>query len=166
MLYCCELYMNHNYCFRRKQHSYTAYDGALAASTQIKVFIEILIHQFLSIPLFQFPFNSSKRHGGELVVCSRVWQFYPHCRERNYIFHYICFMLCFYRLDPENTKAMDGIQYLERDANSELDMSSIHDLRNRDSMEVLLYMIIFILFIYLFIFAYPGLPRYAFTWWQ
>ena len=60
-------------------------------------------------------------------------------------------MLCFYRLDPENTKAMDGIQYLERDANSELDMSSIHDLRNRDSMEVLFCMIIFILFIYLFI---------------
>ena len=75
-------------------------------------------------------------------------------------------MLCFYRLDPENTKAMDGIQYLERDANSELDMSSIHDLRNRDSMEVLLCYDYFH-FIYLSIyFAYPGLPRYGFTWWQ
>ena len=42
----------------------------------------------------------------------------------------------FCRLDPENIKAIDGKQYLESDANSELDMSSIQELRNRDSMEV------------------------------
>ena len=32
MLYYFELYMHHNYCFRRKQHSYAACDAALAAS--------------------------------------------------------------------------------------------------------------------------------------
>eukprot|EP00111_Clytia_hemisphaerica_P009085 TCONS_00026638-protein len=39
------------------------------------------------------------------------------------------------RLDPENMKALEGLQFLERDANSELEMSSIQDIRNRSSME-------------------------------
>ena len=32
MLHYYELYMHHNFCFRRKQHSYAACDAALAAS--------------------------------------------------------------------------------------------------------------------------------------
>jgi len=38
-------------------------------------------------------------------------------------------------LDPEDTKAMDGIQFLEREASSDLDLSSIQEARNRSSVE-------------------------------
>ena len=37
MLYYFELYMHHNYYFRRKQHSYVACDAALAAS---KIYVD------------------------------------------------------------------------------------------------------------------------------
>ena len=44
MLYYFQLYMHHNYCFRCKQHSYVAWDAALAARS--------------------FIVNSEKDHGG------------------------------------------------------------------------------------------------------
>ena len=36
LIYYFELYMHHNYCLRRKQHSYAACDAALAASDTVK----------------------------------------------------------------------------------------------------------------------------------
>ena len=46
MLYCFELYMHHNYYFRRKQHSYAACDAALA---YIYIYILLLTAFFFSI---------------------------------------------------------------------------------------------------------------------
>ena len=47
MLYYFELYMHHNYYFRRKQHSYAACDAALAAS----IYIYISVYKLLLLVL-------------------------------------------------------------------------------------------------------------------